>query len=280
MMQSPYQRASLPPGLKILLIATVVTYIGQLLPTIGGLLFSLGALVPVRTFMHGEIWRLAGYLFLHSTAGTFPSHLLFNMLALWMFGMELEQMWGTRKFVLFYFICGIGSGLFNAFSLFSYRTAITPVIGASGAILGLLTAYAFYFPYRRILVFFLFPIQVRWAVIIFGAISLLFSFSSSSSISHLTHLGGIVVAVLYLKGYPTIEKLMEQYNEKRHEQKVRRQREEQVARDRLFQDEIDPVLKKISEQGMESLTPREKKILKKGAKKDPGRMKIVPFRKR
>src|SRR5262249_44949889 len=130
------------------------------------------ALRPAMVVRNLWVWQLATYMFLH--AGLL--HILFNMLALWMFGTELERIWGTRYFLKFYFVCGIGAALLTvAFSLLPfgfadivYRAA---TVGASGAIYGLLLAYALYFPDRPILLYFLFPVPAKIFVMIMGAIA-------------------------------------------------------------------------------------------------------------
>ena len=113
------------------------------------------------------------------------------MLALWMFGVELEELWGSKRFTIFYLLCGAGSGLL---SIFLWNTSI---IGALGAILGLLTVYACYFPDRTISMFFIFPMPVKFAVIIIGAISLWGASTGAGGIAHLMHLGGILIGLLY-----------------------------------------------------------------------------------
>jgi membrane associated rhomboid family serine protease len=148
-----------------------------------------------------QIWRLVTYMFLHSPDMIF--HILFNMLSLYWFGVELEDMWGRRKFLLFYFACGAGSGLFTLFYLLVNPYVV--VIGASGAVLGLLTAYAMYYPRRQVLIFGLFPMRMRTLVLGYAAISVFFSLSGGGgNVSHIVHLGGIVVAYLYLKVAPDV----------------------------------------------------------------------------
>ena len=191
-----YSMTSLPKGLRSILIATVVAWVVELLPGIGTLFFDLGALVPFKAIAHLQIWRFVSYLFLHDFHSLF--HLLFNMLALWMFGVELEELWGTRRFVVFYFLSGALSGLFSVLWWYS------PVIGASVAILALLTVYAMYFPERTILLFFIFPVPVRMAVVIIGAISLWGAWTGGGGVAYLTHLGGIAVGFLYYKYYSDV----------------------------------------------------------------------------
>jgi membrane associated rhomboid family serine protease len=273
---------AVPRGIRTLIIVTVAVWVVQILPLIGGLVGQWFALVPYQTFGHGQLWRLVTYLFCHDPHG--PFHILFNMLTLWMFGVELEEMWGTRRFVLFYLASGVGSGLFSIITFISPVMWFTPVIGASGAIMALLTVYALYFPRRQILLFFLVPVNVIVAVAIFGIISLYGSMQAWGNVSHLTHLGGIVIGVLYVKGFPLLTGFIE--NAKANAASVRRRADEQkknADRD-YFGNVIDPILKKISEHGMDSLTKEEKQALEEASKRkrggagDDGR--IIPFRRK
>lgn len=143
------------------------------------------------------LWQLVTYLFLHG--GFF--HILFNMFALWMFGPDLEQMWGESEFLKFYLICGIGAGVFDVAlnTLFGSPNSLT--IGASGAIYGLLLAFGLLFPNRPIFIWFVIPIPAKWFVVIIGAIEFFSEISGpGSGIAHLAHLGGMLVAYLYLRG--------------------------------------------------------------------------------
>jgi len=158
-------------------------------------------LIPSAVVHQFRIWQLASYMFLHG--GLF--HILFNMLALWMFGAELERIWGTREFLKFYFITGVGAGALTvAFSLlpfgFAEQLQYVIVIGASGAIYALLLAYALYFPDRPIYMYFVFPIPAKIFVLIMGAIAFYSSMAESGGgIANATHLGGLVIGYLYLK---------------------------------------------------------------------------------
>jgi membrane associated rhomboid family serine protease len=272
-----YGASRITPAIKNLLIATIAVFVLQVLPIANSLLMNWGALIPSSTFLGGELWRLGSYMFLHGS----PYHLLFNMLALYMFGAEIEELWGSRRFVVFYFIVGIGSGLFNAFNLLNPFTSHIAVIGASGAVLGVMTVFASYFPRRQILVFFLFPLEVRWAVIIFGSISLYFSISGGGgAISHLTHLGGILIALLYLRYYDTLAGWLNTHRSRALERQRRQQHQQEQKRKQDFEQNIDPLLKKISVSGMDSLTKNEKQALFAASQKHRDSFKsrgIIPF---
>jgi membrane associated rhomboid family serine protease len=268
-----YTVPGVPRGVRNLLIATLAVYIVQLLPLAGPWVLENGALIPSAVFGGGQVWRLVTYLFLHDPSG--PWHLLFNMLALWMFGTEIEQAWGGRRFVIFYFVSGVGAGLL------SFVMWNTPIIGASGAVLALLTVYAWYFPKRQVLMFFVIPMPVWAAVALIGLISLVGSIGSVGGIAHLTHLGGIFVALVYLKGYPLFERWADGRRERREPRTVCLKAVQPVAKESRFSDVIDPILEKISKQGMSALTPADKETLQRASKRqreDEARGKILPFK--
>ena len=201
---SPYASSfSFGPGplstaMKALIGANVLIFFAQLV--VRSLTEMLG-LVPAFVMERFWIWQLGTYMFLHG--GLF--HILFNMLALWMFGAELERIWGTRNFLKFYFVTGIGAGVLSVvFAMLPFAASQqlyrSDIIGASGAIYGLLLAYALYFPDRPIYYMMLFPIPAKYFVMIIGAIAFYASLSGAGGgVANATHLGGLVVAYLYLK---------------------------------------------------------------------------------
>jgi membrane associated rhomboid family serine protease len=159
------------------------------------ILVEMLGLVPFHVVRNMWIWQLATYMFVHATV----FHILFNMLALWMFGMTLEQDWGTRRFLKYYFLCGIGAGICDVALNGIMGNWGTHTIGASGAIYGLLLAYALYFPDRPILMI-VFWVPAKVCVAILGAIALVSSLSDAGGVANATHLGGLLVAYLFLKG--------------------------------------------------------------------------------
>src|SRR6266700_4526531 len=185
----------LSTAIKAIIGANVLMFFAQLLFRPLTNVFGLIPGIVVRNFW---VWQLATYMFLHG--GIF--HILFNMLALWMFGTELERIWGTRYFLKFYFVTGIGAGALTVFvSLLPFARQLqgANIVGASGAIYGLLLAYAIYFPDRLILLI-VFPVPVRIAVTILGAIALFSSLSDAGGVANATHLGGLLIGYLMLKG--------------------------------------------------------------------------------
>ena len=184
------------PAVKWIIIANVVAFFATLVyrPIVDYL-----GLVPELVVERGWLWQLATYMFLHGG----PVHILFNMLGVWMFGVELERLWGTRFFARYYAVTGIGAGLtVVAVGLLPFagtaQTYIDNTIGASGALFGLLLAFAYYYPERPILMFLLFPVPAKYFVVIIGAMA--FLSAPGNQVSEAAHLGGLIVGYLYLRG--------------------------------------------------------------------------------
>jgi membrane associated rhomboid family serine protease len=187
------------PAVKWIIWANIAAFVASIIFPI--LLTYLG-LIPEALIERRWIWQPVTYMFLHQGIG----HILFNMLGVWMFGVELERMWGTRFFARYYAICGVGAALSTVIvALLPFALTapayVSNTIGASGALYGLLLAFAIYYPERPILMFMLFPVPAKYFVMILGAISFLLSASGSSpGVAHVAHLGGMVFGYLYLKG--------------------------------------------------------------------------------
>jgi membrane associated rhomboid family serine protease len=181
------------PAVKFLIIANAVAFV--ISEVAQEIILWLG-LVPAVVFGQFAIWQPVTYMFLHGGLG----HLIFNMLALWMFGTDLEREWRTRFFVKYYFVTGVGAAATSLLlSMFSGSVYYSVTVGASGAIYGLLLAFAMYFPHRQ-LILFIFPVPARIAVTILGAIAFLSSIGGpGGGVAHSAHLGGIVIGYLYLK---------------------------------------------------------------------------------
>lgn len=161
-------------------------------------------LVPEDIIQRGRLWELVTYLFVHSPGDLM--HILFNMLAVWMFGTDLERRWGTTAFSKYYFVTGVGAGVSMVLvSLIPWAPLhsvyAVPTIGASGAVYGLLLAWALIFPSRQILFMLFFPIPARVFVFIMGAIAFISALGASGGpVANLAHLGGLLVGWIYLKG--------------------------------------------------------------------------------
>jgi membrane associated rhomboid family serine protease len=192
----------LSPAIKALVVANVAMFVlTSVLPAqISTAIVNLLGLRPTDV-LHGWVWQLGTYMFLHGGV----AHILFNMLALWMFGTDLERRWGTPAFVRYYFATGIAAGLTTiVVALLPFaataRMFDSVTIGASGAIYGLLLAYGLTFPDRVLLMFMVFPVRAKYAVMIMGGIELLLSTGDSGGIAHVTHLGGLAAGYALLRG--------------------------------------------------------------------------------
>ena len=204
---APY--SSMPPVVKSLLIVNGIMFILELY--MGGAMISKLALWPLDLSSgpaiaagrpHFQISQLVTYAFLHGGI----AHLLLNMYALWMFGSRIENLWGSKVFTIYYFICVIGAGLVQLF-VSSQSGDYYPTIGASGGVFGLLLAYGMFFPRQKLILIFLpIPIEARWFVILYGAIELWFGVTGlATGIAHFAHLGGMLFGfflILYWKKYP------------------------------------------------------------------------------
>ncbi|MBP7865837.1 MAG: rhomboid family intramembrane serine protease [Acidobacteria bacterium] len=155
------------------------------------------SLIPFRVWGSGEAWRLLTYMFLHGP----PLHLVFNLLMLWMFGSECEGVLGRRRFVAYYLVTGVGAGLCQmGLAAIMPSIAGVPVMGASGAVYGLLLAYAIFFPNRWLLLFFAIPVKAKYLVAGCAILELLMTVSNfRDGIAHVAHLGGIVFGYFMLK---------------------------------------------------------------------------------
>lgn len=183
------------PAVKWIIIANIAVF---LLTTIFPIVVQYLGLIPQLVIERGWIWQPFTYMFLH--AGIF--HILWNMLGIWMFGVELERQWGTQFFLRYYAVTGVGAALTTLFvSLLPFGFSSTMygavTMGASGALYGLLLAFALYYPTRPILMFMLFPIPAKYFVMIIGAIA--FLSVEQNRIAHAAHLGGLIFGYLYLQ---------------------------------------------------------------------------------
>ena len=200
--QYSYRRSSFfnsyfPAGVKWLIVSNVVMFL--LIALFGRWIgddVRLLDLAPVAVVFHLALWQFVTYLFIHSGI----IHLLFKMLSWWMFGVPLEQAWGTRRFLRYYFLCGVGAGLCDVALHAAVGNWGTRTVGASGAIYGLLMAFGVLFPNQTVLMGFLFPIKAKYMVMIYGAIELLLAFSVNDGVSNIAHLGGMIFGYVYLKG--------------------------------------------------------------------------------
>jgi membrane associated rhomboid family serine protease len=248
---------------KFLILSNVTIFVAQELFRLDYLLVPNFALIPAY-FFHGKVWQVVTYMFLH---GGF-THILFNMIALWMFGSALERVWGSKEFLKYYLLTGIGGGL--CYALFNMNSAI-PTVGASGAIYGLLLAFAVLFPDEIIYVWGILPIKAKYFALFFGGIEFVASFNTGSGVAHLAHLGGMAVGYIYLKrkggggralgGHFGGDRLKEWNRKMKEADDARKENEvEQVRR------EVDELLDKINKVGFDGLTKKEQVRLEEASK--------------
>ncbi len=205
------------------------------------------------------IWQPITYMFIHGDL----FHVLINMFVLWMFGSEMESIWGRAQFLRYYFLTGVGSGL--VWLLFNAGQSYSVLIGASGAIYGILIAYGMMFPNRTVYLYFMIPIKVKWFVVFLGAVAFLSSFNNNTNISHLTHLSGMVIGFVYLRYYWhwkdfrfSVHKQIEEFRSSISSKKYKKKIE--------MQNEVDQLLDKINETGYDNLTEEEKDLLYRASK--------------
>ncbi|ERP31609.1 rhomboid family protein [Chitinivibrio alkaliphilus] len=260
-----YQHHTEYSAVSVITIATVAVFFFQQVPSVGIPLLSDFSLVP-QDLLRGQVWRLLTYGFLHSPQGIW--HLAFNMLGLWVFGRELEFLWGKKQFSIFYFFSIFFSGLFS-FVNFAYGAGHIPIIGASGAIYALLFVYAAYFPHRQLLLFFVFPVSIRSAVVFFTIFSLLGMMQGRGGIAHVVHLGGFGAGYAYLTymrgavSLPGVPKVLSRlFQRKKGPQFYSFPSSSEKGRGDEM-DLLDDILRKISRQGISSLSEEEWKILKR-----------------
>lgn len=254
-------------AIQIFTESSIIVYsIGSFSSRVSVLTFYLG-LIPALITEKGFIWQIFSYMFLHSTHGFF--HIFFNMYALLIFGVPIEQAWGARRFLLYYFFCGTGAGItIYLINLISSGVGyVIPTIGASGAVFGLLLAFGILYPNAQLLLFFIIPIRAKYLVVMYGALELYLElFGGQSNISHVGHLGGLFFGLIYFFIYRKrafsfkgrLLKAKFQRNLSGGEALIRSKRSE-LVKDKSVK--ID-IVKKLRESGPGSLTDDEIQLIK------------------
>lgn len=250
-------------------LTTVIKY----LLIINGVVFVFQQFIPLIDWFGMKpnlvltkfyIWQLFTYAFLHGG----PLHLIINMLFLWMFGCEVERTLGSREFFKYYVICGIGAGIFHL--IINFNSPI-PVVGASGAIFGVMVAFAVLFPERVItlLLFLILPVQIKakYLVMTLAAIQLLYGFfGSNDGVAYFAHLGGMVVGFVYLKLDWRLDYFGKWLRQQRESRRALQDLKKHQAMQRI-RERVDEILDKINEVGYDQLDEEEKQILQEASQK-------------
>ena len=247
---------AVPSGVKLLIIINIAVFILMELSGQKNIFFQMFGLVPRAVLQEYKLWQTFTYLFLH---GGFI-HILFNMFILWMFGKDLEVDWSKNEFLIFYFICGIGSGIITV--LFASINSFVPVVGASGAIYGVLVAYGLTYPNRMVYLYGVFPLKVKYMVLGLGVIAFFASLSASqSAVSHITHLSGMIIGIIYILFNFRWKNIRLLYIKMRLKSIQSKQNEATHIKM-----QVDKILDKLNDQGWESLTSKEEEFLTRASK--------------
>ncbi|MDH5174438.1 MAG: rhomboid family intramembrane serine protease [Elusimicrobiota bacterium] len=260
--QQPLSSRQWGRAIKWLIIANISVYIIQMFAG-RNVLYTFG-LVPYRVVKSLWLWQILTHMFVHG--GLF--HLLINLFVLWMFGKPIERQWGTTSFLKYYFTCGLGASIFILLTSLDSRI---PVVGASGAIYGILVAFAMLYPDSIIYLYFLFPIKAKHFAILIGAVAFLSGISGGkSNIAHFGHLGGLLVGYVYLK-FPL-------WKYRFHPQRLLaflrlpkislRRRKKYKTEFYKIDDKVNQILDKILLHGVDSLTAEEKRIMDEYSSKE------------
>lgn len=254
---SPFSHGRLKGAVKWLILFSLPLFVFQQIFT--GRIEPILGLVPAKVLWQFCFWQPFTYLFLHG--GFF--HIFINLFTLWMFGKELEYAWGTKEFLKFYFICGLGAAFFNTvLEPFSN----IPIIGASGAIYGLLVAFSVVFPDSVIYLYGIIPMRGKHFVILIGVVEFMASFHGThSGIARLAHLGGMLTGYLYLKSYEFRSFLNRASRRVMGLFVVREdttRKNKNVGQETLIK-EVDRILEKVLLHGAESLTEEEREIMRR-----------------
>jgi membrane associated rhomboid family serine protease len=256
----PHMRMHFPkltPVVKWLLISNISIYFIGLLTPLGPYIYEWFQLDPSSIGRALQIWRLISYQFLHDPGNIF--HIILNMLGLYFLGPTLERYWASRKFLFFYLGCGVAGGLFYMLLVAIGFLSPVPMIGASGAILGMLAACAILFP--QFVVFFLFfPVPIRLAAVILTIAYFFYVVTGSENAGgHACHLAGMAAGAAYVLSGPWRNKIKVKMTAgQRWQKKAEKQRNLQI--------ELDRILDKVHKFGIHSLSSKEKKTLRQATK--------------
>lgn len=192
----PLRFQILPTIIKNLIIINVLVYFAQITFKVPRYDFSVDAWFALHAFNSAQFkwWQIITHIFMH---GSFE-HILFNMFTLWMFGNIIENIWGAKRFLLFYFICGIGAGIIQLIYLNYTNDIYSETLGASGAIAGIIAAFMYMFPNSLIYIYFLFPVKAKWLGAIYFGYELYSGIVSKTGddVAHWAHIGGAIIGLI------------------------------------------------------------------------------------
>jgi len=244
-----------------LIIINVVIYFLQGMLNNHALVHYFG-LTPNLVLGKGYVWQVVSYMFLHGSM----FHIFLNMYALLLFGSHIEHLWGSKKFLIYYFFTGVGAGfLILMINMAAGEPAASiPTIGASGAVFGLLLAFGVLFPDVEILLFFILPIKAKFLVIMYGGIEFysLVTMGTSSSVSHVGHLGGLVFGLIF---FFIMRRRGIEFKAKKVRARINkeiRNRDAEIAGSDSSREGILKLLGKLKSDGSEALTDDEYQMLK------------------
>jgi len=252
-----YKPSLFTNAIKVLISINFGIFILQTLSGSETLFFPLFGLVPKLVWSESMIWQPFTYMFFHGGIW----HVLINMFVLWMFGSELERLWGKSQFLKFYFMTGVGSGLVTM--LFSLNS-MTPIVGASGAVYGVLLGYGLTYPNRTIYLYGIIPIKSILFVLGIGLIAFMSSFDNMSPVSHITHLSGMIIGYAMLKKPIQLSGLLFQLKKKTLEYRIQKE-EKRLSHQFQVERDINQILDKINREGFDGLTQDEQDRLYKGS---------------
>ncbi|MDD5063388.1 MAG: rhomboid family intramembrane serine protease [Phycisphaerae bacterium] len=265
---APQMRMTFPrltPAVKWLLIINIAVFLAAIIiKPLGALIYKWFQLDPTSLLRALQVWRLVTYQFLHDPGSI--SHIVFNMLGLYFLGPTLERHWSSKRFLIFYFGCGIAGGLFYILLVIIGFLPALPMVGASGAILGMLAACAILFPHFVVFIF-LFPVPIRVAAIGLTAVYLIAVITRGINAGgDAAHLAGMAAGAIYVFSQSWRTKLKLKFQSSRLQ--------ERIAAERNLQAELDRILQKVHDFGIHSLTQKEKKILEQATEAEQKRSKL------
>ncbi|MBC8379301.1 MAG: rhomboid family intramembrane serine protease [Planctomycetes bacterium] len=249
----------IPPVVKWLLIINFSIFlIANLIPNLGKYIYYYGSVLPESFANMIQVWRLLTYQFLHDPASIW--HIVFNMMVLYFMGPFVERAWGSKAFLKFYLISGAAGGVVYTLLVLLGMLQAGPMVGASGAIYGVVAAIAVMYPRMKVLLYGIIPMTMVWLVVLVVIMSFLNIASGKNAGGEAAHLTGLAVGFLYMKYKPWIT-----------QRRMERQKgawAKKVERERNFQSEVDRTLDKVRREGINSLSNSEKKILQEATHRE------------